>query len=131
MSIGSLGIIGGLAGTALPQRAAEADRVQREAGEQTRAAEAGERAENAPASARPRRTRKPASGTPTAGDCGKSKSRPRKNPRTCPLTRHTFPLRKTPAEHVAGNSTGWLKGIGSRESAIGSRYSYSPLPIPG
>ncbi|HMC11856.1 MAG TPA: hypothetical protein VKH44_11220 [Pirellulaceae bacterium] len=47
MSIGSLGIVGGLAGTALPQRAAEADRVQRETSEQARAAEATEQAENA------------------------------------------------------------------------------------
>jgi hypothetical protein len=47
MSIGSLGIVGGLAGTAVPQRAAEAERVQRETTEQGRAAEAGEKAENA------------------------------------------------------------------------------------
>jgi type II secretory pathway pseudopilin PulG len=47
VSIGSLGIVGGLAGTALPQRAAETDRVQRETVEQTRATEANEQAENA------------------------------------------------------------------------------------
>jgi hypothetical protein len=47
MSIASLGIVGGLAGTALPQRAAEAERVQRETTEQSRATEAGEKAENA------------------------------------------------------------------------------------
>ena len=47
MSIGSLGIVGGLAGTALPQRAAETDRVQREASDQTRAADASQQAENA------------------------------------------------------------------------------------
>jgi type II secretory pathway pseudopilin PulG len=42
-----MGIVGGLAGTAVPQRAAEADRVQRETTEQGRAAEASEQAENA------------------------------------------------------------------------------------
>jgi len=47
MSIGSLGIIGGLAGTSLPQRAAEADKVQRDAADQARASQAGERAEQA------------------------------------------------------------------------------------
>src|SRR5437870_774563 len=47
MSIASLGIVGGLAGTALPQRAAEADRVERELTEQDRAADAGQRAEHA------------------------------------------------------------------------------------
>lgn len=47
MSIGSLGIVGGLAGTPLPQRAAEADKAQRETTEQTRAAQAVERAEQA------------------------------------------------------------------------------------
>jgi hypothetical protein len=47
MSIGSLGIVGGLAGTSLPQRAAEADKTQRETTEQTRAAQAAERAEQA------------------------------------------------------------------------------------
>jgi type II secretory pathway pseudopilin PulG len=47
MSIASLGIVGGLAGAALPQRATDADRVQRETVEQTRATEASEQAENA------------------------------------------------------------------------------------
>jgi type II secretory pathway pseudopilin PulG len=47
MSIGSLGIVGGLAGTALPQRAADADRVQRETVEQQRAVESSAQAENA------------------------------------------------------------------------------------
>src|SRR5439155_24904744 len=47
MSIGSLGIIGGLAGTAVPQRAAEADRAERQTTEQARTVDAGERAENA------------------------------------------------------------------------------------
>src|SRR5216117_2848716 len=47
MSIASLGIVGGLAGTGLPQRAAEADKVQRETTEQARAAQASEQAENA------------------------------------------------------------------------------------
>src|SRR5438093_385554 len=47
MSIGSLGIVGGLAGTSLPQRAAEAEKTQRETIEQARAAQASEQAENA------------------------------------------------------------------------------------
>jgi hypothetical protein len=47
MSIGSLGIVGGLAGTPLPQRAAEAEKTQRETIEQARAAQASEQAENA------------------------------------------------------------------------------------
>jgi len=47
MSIASLGIVGGLAGTALPQRAADAEKVQRESSEQTRAADATQQAENA------------------------------------------------------------------------------------
>jgi hypothetical protein len=47
MSIGSLGIVGGLAGTALPQRAADADRVERETVEQARSAESSAQAENA------------------------------------------------------------------------------------
>ena len=47
MSIGSLGIVGGLAGTSLPQRAAEAEKTQRETIEQARAAQASEHAENA------------------------------------------------------------------------------------
>jgi hypothetical protein len=37
MSIGSLGIIGSLASTPLPQKAAEADKVQRDATDQSRA----------------------------------------------------------------------------------------------
>jgi hypothetical protein len=47
MSIGSLGIIGGLAGAPLPQRTAEAEKTQREAADQARAAQAAERAEQA------------------------------------------------------------------------------------
>ena len=47
MSIGSLGIVGGLAGTAVSQRTADADRVQRETVEQVRAAESSAQAENA------------------------------------------------------------------------------------
>jgi type II secretory pathway pseudopilin PulG len=47
MSIASLGIVGGLAGTALPQRAAESERVQRETVDQSRAAAASEQAESA------------------------------------------------------------------------------------
>src|SRR6266481_5886571 len=47
MSIASLGIVGSLAGTGLPQRAAEADKIQRETTEQARATEASEQAENA------------------------------------------------------------------------------------
>jgi len=47
MSIGSLGIVGGLAGTPLPQRAVEAEKTQRETIEQARAAQASEQAENA------------------------------------------------------------------------------------
>jgi len=47
MSIGSLGIIGGLAGTQLPQRAAEVEKAQHEAADQTRAVQAEQRAEQA------------------------------------------------------------------------------------
>src|SRR5581483_6566954 len=47
MSIASLGIIGGLAGTPVPQRAAEADRTDRQSVDQARTAETAERAENA------------------------------------------------------------------------------------
>ena len=47
MSIGSLGIVGGLAGTALPQRAAEAEKAARETTDEARAAQSGERAESA------------------------------------------------------------------------------------
>ena len=45
MSIGSLGIVGGLAATPVSQRAAETDKTQQAATEQTRAADAAERAE--------------------------------------------------------------------------------------
>ena len=45
MSIGSLGIVGGLAGTPLPQRAAEAEKAQRETVEQSRATQASQQAE--------------------------------------------------------------------------------------
>ena len=47
MSIASLGIVGSLAGTALPQRAAETDKVSRETAEQSRVAEATEQAADA------------------------------------------------------------------------------------
>ena len=47
MSIGSLGIVGSLAGTPLPQRAAEADKLQRETADQARAVQAADRAEQA------------------------------------------------------------------------------------
>jgi hypothetical protein len=47
MSIASLGIAGSLAGTALPQRAADAEKAQRETTDQARAADATEQAENA------------------------------------------------------------------------------------
>ena len=47
MSIASLGIAGSLAGTALPQRAAESEKAQRETAEQVRAADATQQAENA------------------------------------------------------------------------------------
>jgi hypothetical protein len=47
MSIASLGIVAGLAGTQLPQRAADAERVQQSAAEQSRAAEGAQRAESA------------------------------------------------------------------------------------
>ena len=47
MSIASLGIIGGLAGTPLPQRAAASESVQQGQGEQSRAADAVQRAEAA------------------------------------------------------------------------------------
>lgn len=45
MSIGSLGIVGGLAATPVSQRAAETDKTQQATAEQTRAADAAERAE--------------------------------------------------------------------------------------
>jgi len=47
MSIASLGIAGSLAGTALPQRAAESEKAQRETTEQARTADATQQAENA------------------------------------------------------------------------------------
>jgi len=47
MSIGSLGIVGGLATSPVTQRAAEAEKTQRETVEQTRATQASEQAENA------------------------------------------------------------------------------------
>src|SRR5262245_3298059 len=47
MSIGSLGIVGGLAGSALPQRAAEAENAQRDAVEQASATQANQPAEDA------------------------------------------------------------------------------------
>ena len=47
MSIASLGIVAGLAGTQLPQRAAEAEKVQQGTAEQSRAAEGAQRAESA------------------------------------------------------------------------------------
>jgi hypothetical protein len=45
MNIGSLGIIGSLASTPVSQRVAEADRAQQATSEQSRAADASERAE--------------------------------------------------------------------------------------
>jgi hypothetical protein len=47
MSIASLGIVGSMAGTQLPQRAAEADRTERQSVDQSRTTQADERAENA------------------------------------------------------------------------------------
>ena len=47
MSIGSLGIVGGLAGTPLSQRAAEAEKTQQESVDQARTSQAAERAEQA------------------------------------------------------------------------------------
>ena len=47
MSIGSLGIIGGLAGAQLPQRAAETEKAQHDTADQSRAAQAEQRAEQA------------------------------------------------------------------------------------
>jgi hypothetical protein len=47
MSIASLGLVGSLAGTALPQRAADAEKIERETVEQDRAAQATEQAEQA------------------------------------------------------------------------------------
>jgi hypothetical protein len=47
MSIGSLGIVGSLAGSALAQKAPEADKVQKEATDRTRQTDAEARAESA------------------------------------------------------------------------------------
>ena len=47
MSIGSLGIVGGLAGTPLTQRAAEIEKAERESADQAREAKAELRAEQA------------------------------------------------------------------------------------
>jgi hypothetical protein len=47
MSIGSLGIVGGLAGSPLTQRTAETDRAERESADQAREAKADLRAEQA------------------------------------------------------------------------------------
>jgi hypothetical protein len=47
VSIGSLGIIGSLAGSSLPQRAAETDKAQQQSADQARDAQASERAEQA------------------------------------------------------------------------------------
>lgn len=47
MSIASLGIVGGLASTTAPQRAAETERAERQTVDQARTTETAERAENA------------------------------------------------------------------------------------
>ena len=47
MSIGSLGIVGSLAGTALTQKSAEVDKTQREAADAARQKDAAARAESA------------------------------------------------------------------------------------
>ena len=47
MSIGSLGIVGSLAGTALTQKAAEVDKTQRDAADAARQTDAAARAESA------------------------------------------------------------------------------------
>ena len=47
MSIGSLGIVGSLAGTALTQKAAEVDKIQRDAADAARQTDAAARAESA------------------------------------------------------------------------------------
>ena len=47
MSIGSLGIVGSLAGTALSQKAAEVDKTQRDASDAARQTDAAARAESA------------------------------------------------------------------------------------
>jgi hypothetical protein len=59
MSIASLGIVAGLAGTQLPQRAAEAEKVQQGAAEQSRAAEGAAAANPPRESARRKKTRRP------------------------------------------------------------------------
>jgi hypothetical protein len=47
MNIGSLGIVGGLAGSPLSQRTAETDRAEREESDQAREAKTSQRAEQA------------------------------------------------------------------------------------
>jgi hypothetical protein len=47
MSIGSLGIVGSLAGTPSPQRASETERVERETVDKARESDAADRAESA------------------------------------------------------------------------------------
>ena len=47
MSIGSLGIVGSLAGTALTQKVAEVDKTQRDAADAARETQAADRAESA------------------------------------------------------------------------------------
>jgi hypothetical protein len=47
MSIGSLGIVGGLAGTSLAQKSAEVDKTQRDAADASRQTDATARAESA------------------------------------------------------------------------------------
>jgi len=47
MSIGSLGIVGSLAGTALTQKAAEVDKTHRDAADAARQTDAAQRAESA------------------------------------------------------------------------------------
>ncbi len=47
MSIGSLGIIGSLAGTSLTQKSAEVDKTQRDAADAARQSDAADRAESA------------------------------------------------------------------------------------
>ena len=47
MSIGSLGIVGSLAGTSLAQKSAEVDKTQRDAADASRQTDATARAENA------------------------------------------------------------------------------------
>jgi hypothetical protein len=82
MSITSLGIIGGLAGTQLPQRVADSDKVQQGQGEQSRAADAAQKAE-----APPKKTPRLPIATPTAAGCGSNRKSLRKHPH--PLLRLT------------------------------------------